>query len=754
MIAGTLGPVASAFSICALVRPWRMHIPPGLDVTKAEYVSDPDWLVGINAAQLGIALIANLFLLLNMAQSVRFSIAQPITIAGWYISALCLMALASTASGPLDLEPEIEYIWSQAFFYGIFAAILYFIVATLMSVTVWGAQTGHYEKDFELSPSQRTLMLQTILFLMYLLIGALVFSTIEEWSYLDTVYWADVTLFTVGYGDMSPQTTLGRALLIPYALIGVISLGLVIGSIRSLMLDRGKRRMEARVLEKKRRQYLRKLRRTGRNGLLQPIDEDVRSASLDWNDPRIPLTELDRRRREFELMRKIQARASVRRRWAALAISTSTWLALWLIGAKIFQESEAPYQGWSYFDAFYFAFTGLTTIGYGDLTPLSSCGKAFFVFWSLLALPTMTVLISNAGDTVVKWVKESTLRIGNVTILPGENGFKKDVKKALKRLTFGVLFTEDENVEEDPPGFLGAAQPRRSTEEQDTDDENELDNVDTNGDISPTFQQKAGQERAQDGGEKPRGRLNGSPSSTTMTAWTAKTKRSGSNGGSPKTLSHKSSSDTKTLPMRRATTVERSDIPTELPRSRAQYHLTLIDEIARVTKHLQHKPPRRYTYKEWAWYLRLMGEDESSAETHRPPEPRKPSHCYNKDDAETIADTAAAASRVQSRGEDSNDGPSGAREQEGPEAVANPAEQRQQTVVKWSWVGHRSPLLDSREEAEWILDRLEQRLHLELQRVAREEEERGRQEGRKEDEHESENEKGQDGSRSARRRIS
>lgn len=40
-------------------------------------------LIGINAAQLAIALISNFFLLMNMARRVRFAIAQPITIIGW-----------------------------------------------------------------------------------------------------------------------------------------------------------------------------------------------------------------------------------------------------------------------------------------------------------------------------------------------------------------------------------------------------------------------------------------------------------------------------------------------------------------------------------------------------------------------------------------------------------------------------------------------------------------------------------------------
>lgn len=44
----------------------------------------PFRLIGVNAAQLGLALISNLSLLLNMAKRIRFEIAQPITITGWY----------------------------------------------------------------------------------------------------------------------------------------------------------------------------------------------------------------------------------------------------------------------------------------------------------------------------------------------------------------------------------------------------------------------------------------------------------------------------------------------------------------------------------------------------------------------------------------------------------------------------------------------------------------------------------------------
>lgn len=563
MIASTLGPVASAFSILSLVEKWRQQIPPGSDISQAEFIEDPAWLIAVNAVQLAIAIVANLFLLLNMTKRVRFSIAQPITIVGWYVSAVCLVALAATASGPLVID-DIDWIWSQAFYYGIYAAVLYFIVASLMVVTVWGARAGHYDKDFELTMSQRTLMLQTLAFLVYLLVGALIFSHIENWKYLDGIYWADVTLFTIGFGDFSPQTTLGRALLMPYALVGVTSLGLVIGSIRGLALDRGKRRLDVRMLEKKRRQLIRRITRKGNEGLLEPIDGGTSDAYPATKGEDLPRTELERRRKEFSLMRKIQNQTSVRRRWTAMAISTSTWIVLWLVGARIFQTCESEYQGWSYFDGVYFAYTALTTIGYGDLTPVSSGAKSFFVFWSLIALPTMTVFISNAGDTIVKIIRDGTLRVGNLTILPGERGIKKETKQLMTRLSCGVLFP-DEDIEESPPGFLGAAQPHM--EDEDSDDSKE--------DVEDTRTSSA----RTDSSTKWNVQSQAAPDVTRRDKKPDQAKRG-------KSLSQDHVRDGK------------QDVPIELPKSRAEYHLLLIDEIGRVTRHLQNSPPRKYTYKE------------------------------------------------------------------------------------------------------------------------------------------------------------
>lgn len=258
------------------------------------------------------------------------------------------------------LDDGQNYAYSQAFYYGIFSAGLYFLVASLMAVTVYGAWAGHYDAEFKLTMSQRTLMLQTISFLVYLLGGSAVFAHIEGWNYLDAVYWTDYTLLTVGIGDFAPATHLGRSLLFPFAIGGIIILGLVIGSIRSLVLERGKVKMEARMVEKERQRILKRFERKGKTGLLEPVRPNTEDSSSGFSvKPGEDLEAAERRRRqeEFQLMRKIQARAADRRRWLALSISATTWFVLWFAGAAVFWAAEDEPQGWTYFVALYFSYT-------------------------------------------------------------------------------------------------------------------------------------------------------------------------------------------------------------------------------------------------------------------------------------------------------------------------------------------------------------------------------------------------------------
>jgi len=309
-----------------------------------------------------------------------------------YISSLLLVSLAVAAHKHLRL-PARDHAFSQSYYYGIISAGVYFIISTLLFWNLLGAYVfKQYPPSFtSLTMSQRTLMLQTISYSLYLSLGAGIFASIEGWSFVDGVYWADYTLLTIGLGSDFPlKKTLSKGLLIPYTAIGIIMIGLVVDSVRVLLLEREK--VHRRAIEKERQKLLKKL----------------------------DLSDYDCKH-EFELMRKVQDEAEKRRRWWGLGSSFTAFLVVWLGGAMVFMLSEKP-QSWGFFEALYFTYISLLTIGYGDYYPQSNFGKPFFVIWSLIAIPTVTILISTMGSTVVEWVKEGTLWLGRKTILPERHG--------------------------------------------------------------------------------------------------------------------------------------------------------------------------------------------------------------------------------------------------------------------------------------------------------------------------------------------
>ena len=195
-----------------------------------------------------------------------------------------------------------------------------------MIFTIYGALKGHYSKEFKLTISQRTLMLQTIVFMVYLLLGALVYSKIEGWRFLDAVYWADFTLLTIGIGDdYSPSTHLGRGLLFPFAIFGIIILGLVVGSVRSLVLERTKKKLSARMTEKTRRRVLKNIEKAEDsdskvNKIKGLNKETTKSLLLDPKDE--GQSEKRRREAEFNAMRAVQRIAATERQWISLVVST------------------------------------------------------------------------------------------------------------------------------------------------------------------------------------------------------------------------------------------------------------------------------------------------------------------------------------------------------------------------------------------------------------------------------------------------
>jgi voltage-gated potassium channel len=68
----------------------------------------------------------------------------------------------------------------------------------------------------------------------YILISALVIFNVEPESFetfFDAIYWATVSLTTVGYGDIYPVTTVGRVVTMLSSILGIAIIALPAGII-------------------------------------------------------------------------------------------------------------------------------------------------------------------------------------------------------------------------------------------------------------------------------------------------------------------------------------------------------------------------------------------------------------------------------------------------------------------------------------------------------------------------------------------
>ena len=92
-------------------------------------------------------------------------------------------------------------IYTQGYWYAVMAAILYFICSMILMINMLGYFLGHYPQRFNLNDHQRTLILQTMLFFVWLAGGGALFARIENgspairpWSFVDGVSQSHINL--------------------------------------------------------------------------------------------------------------------------------------------------------------------------------------------------------------------------------------------------------------------------------------------------------------------------------------------------------------------------------------------------------------------------------------------------------------------------------------------------------------------------------------------------------------------------------
>lgn len=363
LVSACMAPLANLISLIGLVEHWR------IEKVLGNRVHDTGPVFGLNILSFVLGIIGNCSLVINFSGKMRYIVTHTISISCWISAALVLLAAVLVANRDFH-GPDPKYERSEGFWLAALTVFMYFGCLITVIFNFIGYKLGKYPPTFNLDKKERRLMTFTIAFSLWQGVCSLVMTTlIANLSYGTSLYYCTVSVLTIGLGDIVPITPGAKVFALVFSLVGVVFMGLIIAMIRQVVSSSAGPSVFWHLTEKRRVLLLKEL---------QKRNEPMTAA------------------KSFHLMRLIRKRARIHQLNMSLFLSLMTFIAFWLVGGAVFHCVE----GWTYFNAIYFCFLCLITIGYGDFHPQSHFGRVFFIAWAIMAVPMMTILISNVGDTL------------------------------------------------------------------------------------------------------------------------------------------------------------------------------------------------------------------------------------------------------------------------------------------------------------------------------------------------------------------
>ncbi|XP_070557449.1 potassium channel subfamily K member 15-like [Ptychodera flava] len=100
----------------------------------------------------------------------------------------------------------------------------------------------------------------------------------------------------------------------------------------------------------------------------------------------------------------------------------------------VIEDYTAPstWREWNFATCLYLTVTAITTIGYGDIAPMTQTGRIVMLFYSLIGIPLNLIFLSNFGDLLFKLTRRILKKIiGKDTESAGSGSDieRKDVKE-------------------------------------------------------------------------------------------------------------------------------------------------------------------------------------------------------------------------------------------------------------------------------------------------------------------------------------
>jgi len=278
-------------------------------------------------------------------------------------------------------------------------------------------ELGLTDEYVDWSHSKNSILKVHLALLIYIGVAIVGYSFVfENWSIIDSIYFAITVFTTVGYGDLSPSNTESRIFTMIFGLTGVIILGVYLGIIGSRVFEL----QEAQIEKRSQNIRLKVLEQFSSDDTSRPPPDAARLIVMDI----------------ISIITKL----------------SPMMLVLFLIACPVVYLEG----GWNIMTGLYWMFITGTTIGFGDLSPTTTWTKIISIIYLPLATAVFGELLSHiagaymgrCNDQAENKLMARALTVGDLKKMDfGEDGVVKP-HEFLSYMLITMKKCEEEDVDE------------------------------------------------------------------------------------------------------------------------------------------------------------------------------------------------------------------------------------------------------------------------------------------------------------------